>query len=705
MFDSKPLRIALAAITLASGCRSAKHDCTFLDAADCGPACGPVQLRLEEPDDCCAVHAVSYEAPASLDPAAPIEYQDMTLDDAIRHALANAKVMRDLGGALINTPALQRTVYDPALAFSDPRSGEEAALSAFDASFAARSYFENNDRQFNNTFVGTAGYLKQDLGNMGFELRKRAATGAQFVARHTLDYDFNNNVGNRFGNPSGEYQAIVDGEVRQPLLQGGGLEFNRIAGPGSQAGVLNGVMLARVRTDISLAEFEGAVRDLVSNVENAYWDLYFSYRDLDAKKRARDFALETYQSVATRAQNGAEGGEAENVGQALEQYWRYEAEVVNALNGRSLEGTRTGNGSSGGTSRAPVGVQLAERRLRLILGMPINGGALLRPIDEPIVAPVSFDWPTLVSESLVARPELRRQRWRIKQMELELIANRNFLRPQLDAVGRYRYRGFGEELLSQSDATFSSAYGDLTGGDYQEWQLGVELEMPLGFRRAHTAVRNSEHALARERVILVEQERDVLFGLSNAAADVQRAFQVVQAQYNRFNAAEKQIQALKAAQEAGRVTVDITLEAQQRMLDTEILYQQARVDFMLALRNVHYEKGTLLDYNNISLSEGGSVRDAYCDAVDLAQRRTRPLNYVCRDLTVARGAVDQSRIAPGHPASQYAPSGFAPIESVPVAPTPAVSPGGEPSPQMERPSTEPADGGAAEGEIDLDADA
>ena len=36
-----------------------------------------------------------------------------------------------------------------------------------------------------------------------------------------------------------------------------------------------------------LTEFELGVRNLISNVENAYWDLYFAYRDLHAKIVAR----------------------------------------------------------------------------------------------------------------------------------------------------------------------------------------------------------------------------------------------------------------------------------------------------------------------------------------------------------------------------------------------------------------------------------
>ena len=61
------------------------------------------------------------------------------------------------------------------------------------------------------------------------------------------------------------------------------------------------------------------------------------------------------------------------------------------------------------------------------------------------------------------------------------------------------------------------------------------------------------------------------------------------------------------------------------------------------MRNVYYEKGTLLAYNNIFLNEGPSPAGAYRDAIDLAQRRTRPLNYVHRDITIGCGPVDQTR--------------------------------------------------------------
>ena len=67
--------------------------------------------------------------------------------------------------------------------------------------------------------------------------------------------------------------------------------------------------------------------------------------------------------------------------------------------------------------------------------------------------------------------------------------------PRLDAVGRYRWRGFGDDLTGNESGglgQFNSAYGNLATGNFQEWQLGVEFSLPFGFRREHAGVRNAE---------------------------------------------------------------------------------------------------------------------------------------------------------------------------------------------------------------------
>ena len=542
------------------------------------------------------------------------------------------------------TPRAASTSDRPAIQQTDPRFGVDAALSAFDAQFSTSLYGEKNDRALNNEFFGGGTrFLTQDVLVLQSQLSKRAVTGTQFSLRHIVDYDHNNAPSNQF--PSA-WNANLEAEFRHPLLQGNSMLYNRIAGPGNVPGLYNGVLIARVNTDVELTEFEISVRDLVSNLENAYWDLYFAYRDLDAKIAARDAALDTWRRIRALYESGRRGGEAEKEAQAREQYFRFQEEVQNALSGLLIDGTRTDNGSPGGTFRGNGGVQVAERRLRMLIGLPPSDGRLLRPADEPLTAPIDFDWTETTHEAVMRRAELRRQRFETRRYELELIASKNHLLPQLDTIGRYRFRGFGHDLLDPSgnNPPFDNAYETLTGGDYQEWQVGVELTVPLGFRRGAAAARNAELQLCRSRALLREQEHQVLHGLAGAMAEMERAFVVSQTAFNRLDAARQQLAAIKAAFEADKAPLDLLLEAQRRQAEAESRYFRALAEYAIAVKNVHYAKGTLLDYDGVYLSEGGWPMAAYQDAAARQSSRGRrmPMNYASSQAPrVALGPYEQ----------------------------------------------------------------
>jgi outer membrane protein TolC len=526
-------------------------------------------------------------------------YRAISLDEAIEYALSHSRVMRDLGGTILTTPDAMKTKYAGAIQSSDPRFGVDAALSDFDARFSLGMNFEKNDRALNNQFFGGGTRLfQQDLNTYQAQLSKQAATGTEYYLMHFTDYNANNAPANLF--PSA-WNSNIELGFRHPLLQGSGVDFNRIAGPRGIPGMLNGVQIARTNTKISEIEFEVGLRDFVSNVANAYWDLYYAYRELDSKINARDAALELWRKAFN--DKGADDTEK---ALAQEQYFRFEEEVQNALAGRQFEGTRTNNGTMGGTFRATGGVLVAERRLRLLMGMPISEPSLLRPNQDPDLAEIIFNWDVLVCEAIERRPELKRQRLRVQRRDMELTASRNFLLPRLDATGRYRWRGFGKDLASGPAfaGEFSDAWSNLYNGNFQEWQLGVELEVPLGFRRGHSAVHNAELQLARERTILAEQERQIIHDLSQAVAEMDRAYKVSQTNLNRFRVIRKAVETMEAAMESGRpVGLDKLFDARRRLADAESRYFLSRVEYALAIKNVNYEKGSLLEYFDLLVSD------------------------------------------------------------------------------------------------------
>jgi outer membrane protein TolC len=626
-FSRPPLSKLALLLALASGCCSTRDCFDFRTSDVCHiptnvTACGPTQARLASAQICndCGTGFPEAFSPYDLQEESLVAGNliSMSLQDCVQLALSNSKIIRDLGGTIIRAPQTVNSTLDPALVYSDPRIGEEAALSAFDANLFANNLFEGNNRRSNNRFIGDNGFLRQSLNTTQVGVNKRSATGGLFSLRNVTISDNNNQISNIFRNQS--WDGFLEAEVRQPLLQGAGTEFNRIAGPGAVPGQLNGVLLARTRTDQSLVDFERAARDLVAEVENAYWDLYYAYRDLEAKIQLRDIAQRTLQQVKERGEGTA------NEAQALEQYHRFQSEVVDALNGRPIDGTRTNNGSAGGTFRGVGGIRVSERRLRLLIGLPINDGRLIQTSETPAVAPVTYDWNNAIADALGRREELKLQRWTIKQRELELIANRNFLMPQLDVLSVYRNRGFGPDLM---DSFFSS--------ELQEWAVGLEYSAPIGFRRAHAAVRNSQLALVRETEILREQERIVHFGLSNALSESKRAFETMELQRLRLDAIVLQLDALeeKAASDEKR-ELDVLLETHRRLLDARLRFHQSQVEYVLSLRNVHFEKGTLLEYNNVFLAESVTPVKAQIDAAERRQYQDPSVEPAVRDLTLTK---------------------------------------------------------------------
>jgi outer membrane protein TolC len=677
--------LVLVGLTLAEGCRL-REPAAF---KSCGDECyRTIATEIEYPQiqQCCATQPEwAAVEPLTLTNPSEIQYWNLTLQETVQIALMESKVIRDLGGTVLRAPAQIETLWDPAVVETDPRFGMDAALSAFDAQLSSSVFAEKNDRALNNEFFGGGTrLLQQDATVIQAQLAKRAATGSQFALRHYIDYDANNAPSNLF--PS-VWNTRVEAEMRQPLLQGAGTTFNRIAGPNNVPGLYNGVLIARVNTDVELADFEIAVRDLVSNVENAYWDLYFAYRDLDARIAARDASLDTWRRIHALYQAERRGGEAEKEAQAREQYYRFQEDVQNALSGRLNGGTSVNNGSSGGTFRAGGGVQVAERRLRMLIGLPPSDGRLIRTADEPVTAPIHFDWQEITRESLVRRVELRRQRWVVRRFELEHIASKNFLLPRLDAVGRYRWRGFGDDLL-HSDSTgrprFDNAYMDLTSGDFQEWQLGLELNMPLGYRQGAAAARNAELLLCRSRALLREQEHLVLHDAAAALAEFDRALVVAQTTARRLDAARAQSSAVQAAYDADKAPLDLMLEAQRRLADAEIRHYQSLTEYAIAIKNVHYAKGTLLDYDGVILGESAWPAKAYADAAEreATRGRPKPLNYVsARAPVVSRGSYEQLPRLQELPMEE--PAVAAPLESVsaaPIVPAEPISPPTTPPP-------------------------
>mgnify|MGYP000911233213 CR=1 FL=1 len=222
---ARPLGTLLAfAALLVSGCHPSQPFYFFEDG-DMSHYRG-VAKNLEYPDVETATLAEVQGAlpPLTVRNTEAKQIWDLTLEEAVHNALANSKVMRSLGGQvqappsrLLTAPDGTPTVYDPAIAESNPRTGIEGALSAFDTQFSSSVVWNRDENPVNvagffSNFV--APNLQQDQGTFQAQLQKLTATGGQVFLRNNTSYQWNNNPSNLF--PS-SWNTNFEAEFRQEV--------------------------------------------------------------------------------------------------------------------------------------------------------------------------------------------------------------------------------------------------------------------------------------------------------------------------------------------------------------------------------------------------------------------------------------------------------------------------------------------------------
>ena len=540
---------------------------------------------------------------------------DITLEDALHYALSNNKILRTVSGQTPNNRILTNpegipTVYDQAIQESGVlfgRFGVEAALAAFDTQFTSSLVWgrqENPRNTVNPPFSSV-----NETANFSSGLSKTFANGGRFRLSHDIDYLKTN------ANPVPLFPSTYSGSLSAsyvlPLWAGSGAEFTRIAGPidpnfQAIAGVSQGVSIARINTDISLADFEMNVRNMLRDVESAYWDLYLAYCLYDATATAHASAKESWRVAHNQAEAGFGQKEAEP--QARDRFYETRSQLESSLSA----------------------IYKTEASLRRLMGLSVNDGRILRPANEPTTVQIVPDWSISLAEGLTHRTELRRQKWNIKSLELQLKAARSLTKPTLNLVSSYQVNGMGGELIDSNDDdgfagngdNFGNMYGTMTQGDHTGWSLGLQFNVPLGFRRAHAQVRNYELRLARAREVLKTQEVEISHELAQIFQQISENYHTAKSSFNRLKAAERREEVLRDQQNIGRIEIDPWLRAQESVALAKRNYCQSLIEYNKALMNLQYYKGTLLNHYNVHLAEGGWEPKAYQDAMNRALERT-----------------------------------------------------------------------------------
>lgn len=570
---------------------------------------------------------------------------EMPLSEAIETAIQNNRIIRSdatflsPGNALYTNPDRVASVYDPAIQESGVLFGGrgiEAALSAFDARWDTSLLWGRNSNYNNNAFApGTASTA--ETANFETSLTKAFGYGGQVSLGHNVDYLGSNSPNLLF--PS-TYSGSLGAQYRQPLLAGAGAEYTRIAGPITQSfggitGVNQGVVIARINNDITIADLENNVRNLVLDVEQLYWELYLGYVQYDTAVQARESARETWYNNLRR--RNAENDKPLDFEDPLlapegEEIQRTSLQITQGPDKPDYTGGEYQARDAYYQSVVVVEQSLSEiysteNRLRRLLGLQVNDGRIIRPKDNPLTAEYTPNWYDAIADGLTNRPELRRQKWNVKSLELQLTAAKSLTRPRLDFVTNARLNGVGDDLFGTdrgdgvSGAGLDNLYGTLGGGDTSGWGAGFEMSIPIGYRSALAQVRNIELRLSKAREVLSVQEMDISHEIAASMQELALAHQNMKSLYNRRIAAKQFVEHERNRWNVQGGSTDLLLRAIRSRADADLAYYRSLVQYNQSLARFQFRKGTLLEYNNVYLAEDHWDPEAYNDALRRAQER------------------------------------------------------------------------------------
>jgi outer membrane protein len=472
--------------------------------------------------------------------------------------------------ALLNNPDIRVAGYQPAI--DEYRILE--AMARFDPVVRASYQFQQQYSQSTLPFTVNPGQINANIWEAS--VGQTMATGAE--ARMTWRTVLNRfeTVNDRaFPTPIISEETIWDNQLvfqlTQPLLRDFGTKVNRAR-----------IFVARNDQRISELDFRDAVEKVVQQIEETYWDLVRAERDFEILQRIRDQSLATLVIIQIRMIQDASALELH---QAEADLRTREADLV----------------------RARYELQELSDQLKRLMGdpdVPTAGPIQIRPADAPVTEPVQYALTDQLEAAFANRLDLEQQLRRIDNTRIIVDAARNNELPRLNLGASVGFQGLGDG--------FDDAFRSQRDGDFINYGIGVQFEWPLGNREARAITERTRlaHAQATERYrqLLQQVELEVTVAHRRVAA----AWDLIIAHRLAVGPAANYLAGLQHRQDHGEPLtpnfVRLKLDAQAQLARAQQLENQAIAQYNIALAALEKQKGTLLRYNNILLSEAPRPR-------------------------------------------------------------------------------------------------
>lgn len=424
-------------------------------------------------------------------------------------------------------------------------------------------------------FSGTAqNFVKRDTLTYNFGIQQAVEKGGG-----TWDITFNNSrVGSNTQNFTPQYNPNLGFQYTQPLFRNLKFDNNR-----------RQIKIAKKRLDLSDAVFRQRAINIISQVQQAYWDLALAIRDEEIQRDAVKLA----DTQLNNNQRQVEVGTLAPI------------DVVSAA--AQLETRRQQ------VFQAMQSVAQAENSLKALTVDGPNSdlwSAQIVPVEPFEIQQVTVPLPDALKLAFDNRPELRQFSLQKEINEVDIDYFKNQLKPQIDLIGTYNMVGLGGtpragvpagQIFPEFVGSYGTSLKELFKNEFRTWSVGIQFNFPLQNRIAKANYGRAKESQRKIDLQTRAQMQTIELEVRNAVQSVETAKMRIIASRAAREYAQQQLDGESKKFSAGMSTTFLILTRQNELAQARGTEQRALADYNKAVAELQRVMSSTLTSNSIEI--------------------------------------------------------------------------------------------------------
>jgi outer membrane protein len=484
----------------------------------------------------------------------------------------NLSLQEVIADAMMHNLAIKVEAYNPGITQTQIVHAE----AAFDALFFGETQFQKTDtaEPYPNQPTGfgsysTVGYNNEVTLNNELGVQKMLPTGGTVYIQGSDDYlDVHSTTSLPPDiNPSHSTDLAIG--ISQPLLRGFGSDVNNAK-----------IYIAQRDQSIAVAEFKSQVIKTVAQVEQTYLQLALADQEVDIQNALVNDMEETLRRLKSR--NGMDV-DAVQINQVQASIYLARYDLVEAQRNERDE----------------------SEELKALLNDPVlalGTGPLVVPTDTPSAVPIAFDLRDELATALRENYLMEGDRLEIEKAGINVDVAENGLLPKADLVAATDSSGLA------ADGSFPGAFNQMFSDPHIGFSAGVQLEIPIGNRQAQADLLQAQLQRRQDLTTMMRDAQDVSKQVIVALSDLISDWQEITVATQREQADESVVHGLKVQEQTGTpltpTFLQLELNAAQDLAQARGAVDAAVVHYNLDMIALEQAKGTLLEFDNITIGTG-----------------------------------------------------------------------------------------------------